>query len=231
MAFQPSHTAPPGGLVTRDSPDQARPPGPELEAGLPVEVVGDHGGWAEIRCGNGWTAWVEAERLVPAGVPAEQPASAVVAAPSPLGGKIAVPQSVGARTMLAAGACVALLSFAPWLSFSSGGESRSLTSWKAPALYLIDWEANPDGIKLGVLIVVLGVMTAGLALVRYHAGVARTMGALTLVVVSLYVFQVMSSPGFGIGDVGVGAWLTGIAGLAGLVAARGGPRDRRAPAT
>ncbi|WP_424215142.1 hypothetical protein ACN20G_25460 [Streptomyces sp. BI20] len=61
--FDPTHVVPREGLATWESPDVARPSSP-LDPFLPVRLTARQGDWAEIRCANGWTAWVDGRLLV-----------------------------------------------------------------------------------------------------------------------------------------------------------------------
>lgn len=61
--FRPTHRAPGTGLQTWPEAGAAQP-GPMLEPKLLVEVVRVWGEWAQIRCSNGWTAWVDHRALV-----------------------------------------------------------------------------------------------------------------------------------------------------------------------
>lgn len=64
-AFVPTHTVPPGGLPTWPVPDATGPSNGHLDPGLAVRVVGQQGEWAQVRCENGWEAWVKGSVLVP----------------------------------------------------------------------------------------------------------------------------------------------------------------------
>ena len=67
MSFTATHVVPASGLPTWPSPDSSAAGGPErprLAAGTPVDVMEQRAdGWAQVRCENGWTAWVDG-RLV-----------------------------------------------------------------------------------------------------------------------------------------------------------------------
>ncbi len=215
MTFQPTHSAPPGGLPTWDVPDPARPPGPHLEAGLPVEVVQVQGGWTLVRCSNSWEAWVDGSRLVPAGAAMSPGVTGAGTTGAPT--TLTVPTTTAAWTALAVGAAVVLLSFLPWFSISGGGASFSRTAWKVPAAFLVDSDADPDGIKLALLLLLIGAVTAGLALFAPTSKFAWWAGGPILAVTLLYIVQLTRVTGLGLGDVGFGAWLTGVAGIACLV--------------
>lgn len=66
-AWAPSHVVPPGGMPAWTRPDPSEPPVATLDPGLPLQVVETLGEWARIVASNGWSAWVDARRLVPGG--------------------------------------------------------------------------------------------------------------------------------------------------------------------
>lgn len=70
--FRPTHVVPGHGLPAWEEPDPARP-AVGLDPLLPVELVERLGDWGHILCSNGWTAWVDARRLV--AVPQDPPAA------------------------------------------------------------------------------------------------------------------------------------------------------------
>ncbi|MDX3452215.1 hypothetical protein PV396_09730 [Streptomyces sp. ME02-8801-2C] len=70
--FRPTHVVPQGGLAAWEEPDPARPTVP-LDALLPVELVERRGDWGQVRCANGWSAWIDGRLLV--AVPQDPPAA------------------------------------------------------------------------------------------------------------------------------------------------------------
>ncbi|GAA0646039.1 hypothetical protein GCM10009535_24550 [Streptomyces thermocarboxydovorans] len=83
--FRPTHVVPTGGLPTWESPDPGRPSVP-LDPLLPVQLLQRQGDWGHVLCSNGWSAWVDARRLlaVPQDPPAADPPMARTADPRPL---------------------------------------------------------------------------------------------------------------------------------------------------
>lgn len=69
--FRPTHVVPRTGLPAWEEPDPARPTVP-LDPLLPVQLVQRRGDWGQIRCANGWSAWVDGRYLV--AVPEDPPA-------------------------------------------------------------------------------------------------------------------------------------------------------------
>lgn len=65
--WTPSHVVPPGGMAAWARPDPSEPPVATLDPGLPLQVVETLGDWARIVASNGWSAWVDAGRLVAGG--------------------------------------------------------------------------------------------------------------------------------------------------------------------
>ncbi|NBE56117.1 hypothetical protein [Streptomyces boluensis] len=68
--FRPTHVVPQHGMPAWEDPDPARPTAP-LDPLLPVQLVERRGDWGQIRCANGWSAWVDARHLV--AVPLDPP--------------------------------------------------------------------------------------------------------------------------------------------------------------
>jgi hypothetical protein len=62
-AWGPTHRVPADGLDAWQEPDPAAAPVARLDAGLEVRVQRTDGGWAQIVCENGWSAWVDERRL------------------------------------------------------------------------------------------------------------------------------------------------------------------------
>ncbi|GAA1423363.1 hypothetical protein GCM10009601_26440 [Streptomyces thermospinosisporus] len=83
--FRPTHVVPTGGLPTWESPDPGRPSVP-LDPLLPVQLLQRQGDWGHVLCSNGWSAWVDARRLlaVPQDPPAAGTPMARTADPRPL---------------------------------------------------------------------------------------------------------------------------------------------------
>ena len=89
--YTQTHVVPTEGLPAWAGADGATPPAANLDPGLDVMVLERRGEWAQIRCSNGWVAWVDGRRLVesapgPAPTPtpsAPPPPAAVPQAPPP----------------------------------------------------------------------------------------------------------------------------------------------------
>lgn len=81
--FSITHVVPEDGLPTWPKPDINSPAGPALDPGLPVHLAETWGAWARVVCSNGWEAWVQARRLVPAAPPAPAVSFAPISAPPP----------------------------------------------------------------------------------------------------------------------------------------------------
>jgi hypothetical protein len=65
--YRATHIVPPGGLDTWARPDTNSTASGRLHPGLDVAVEHWHAtGWAQIRCSNGWTGWVDGRQLTPA---------------------------------------------------------------------------------------------------------------------------------------------------------------------
>jgi len=62
--WSPTHRVPPKGLDAWPTPDASMSSEVRLDGGLDVRVDQIDGGWAQIVCENGWTAWVDLHELV-----------------------------------------------------------------------------------------------------------------------------------------------------------------------
>jgi hypothetical protein len=94
MAFEPTHRVGEA-IPTWPTPDRSQPPGPELYAGLEVQLLEQQGELSKVLCDNGWEAWVDSAALAPlvvapsgpppppAAAPPPAPAPAAAAAPPP----------------------------------------------------------------------------------------------------------------------------------------------------
>ena len=80
--YTQTHVVPTEGLPAWNQPDGSGPPAASLDPGLDVQVTESRGGWAHIRCSNGWEAWVDGRRLVES-QPAPAPAAPTPPPPTP----------------------------------------------------------------------------------------------------------------------------------------------------
>jgi hypothetical protein len=65
--WTPTHVVPMSGLRAWAAPDPGASVLADLQAGLPLRVVGRAGEWGQVQAENGWTGWVDARRLAPMG--------------------------------------------------------------------------------------------------------------------------------------------------------------------
>lgn len=127
--FEATHEVPAGGMPTWPAPDPAAAPGPMLEGKSRVQLLAYHDdGWANIRCVNGWEAWVDGRELR-----VENPAPQ----PGPLVG-LGVAVVIGAT-------------FLPWVKLPGG----SMTAWEMPAKFLLGRADDLGGPKVGLLLLVV----------------------------------------------------------------------------
>jgi hypothetical protein len=67
VVFTPTHVVPPDGVSAWSTPDPTAQPVTTIDGLLDVELVERRDdGWAHVLCGNGWSAWVDGELLLPA---------------------------------------------------------------------------------------------------------------------------------------------------------------------
>jgi hypothetical protein len=81
----PVYRVPVGGIPAWVGTDATEAPAARLDQGLEVIVTERWGDWANIRCSNGWTAWVDGRALEPLGVAGS---SADPTGPSGLSGQL-----------------------------------------------------------------------------------------------------------------------------------------------
>ena len=163
--FRPSHVVPATGLAAYAAHDAAQPAVSTLDPSLPVQVIDRWGDWAQIACSNGWSAWVDGRCLLdasaaPAATVAAPTAATIARRRNPLSGALllvctlprgvaAGPAAVGALAALGA-VLVAIGSFLPLLSIEG---VPTLSSWDAPAAFLVSNNPDPSDFKLGFLLV------------------------------------------------------------------------------
>lgn len=60
--WRATHAVVAAGTAAHEEPDPSSPSVP-MDPGLEVVVVQRSGAWAQVRCSNGWTAWVAADDI------------------------------------------------------------------------------------------------------------------------------------------------------------------------
>lgn len=60
----PAHLIPPGGAFAWEVPDPDHAPVAKIAGGQQVVVLERRGAWARVELGNGWTAWLDARKLL-----------------------------------------------------------------------------------------------------------------------------------------------------------------------
>ena len=148
-AYVATHRVPLTGLKAWATPDASQPAAADLAPNLDVQLLRWWGEWAEIRCSNGWTAWVGGRQLV-----------ATAAAPTGLTAATVqerlrdVPLPAGVSPLAAGGAALMLLgSFLPWLSAGP----FDVNAWDVPFLFLFTGEDTLSGFDIGLVILVVAV--------------------------------------------------------------------------
>lgn len=180
-AYVATHRVPPTGLQAWATPDASQPAAADLAPNLDVQLVRWWGEWAEIRCSNGWTAWVGGRQLVPTA--AAGPGLAQVQArlrnlPA------------GVTPLIAGGAALVVLgTFLPWLSASAFGVSVNASSWDVPFLYLVTGENTLSGLDIGLVLVLVGIAVVAVPLVtKRPLDAGLVVGAAGLVIATAVMF-------------------------------------------
>lgn len=229
MTFVPTHVAPREGLPTWPEPDGTANPGPALAGLLPVVVRERRGGWALVECSNGWTAWVDAGRLVAlaeAGDPSEQRQPVRM-------GKVVV------SVPLLGGIAIVVSSFLAWF------ESAPLTlgtrsAHDFPLSFLSDrdlfdgttgfLDSRAGGTSIGTALVIVGIVVIALSQTRLPSLLTQALGVVVLVISTLFLAQVQQGMGqlvaarvFSV--LGPGVYVAAVSGL--VVGLARGPYHRR----
>lgn len=194
--FKYTHFAPAAGMPTWPSPGSSSA-GPRLDPHLPVQLRRELGDWAEIVCSNGWGAWVDRRKLVPAPSRTASSGPTVVAAavattatgfgrPVPQSGPFVVPSAktwpVVVGSLLVVGSVLL-----PWITFGRG--TSDLNALDVPAGFLFNTRAADSRFKVGTILVLLGFVAVVLGHVRATQRLARIPGVLCAVAVVLFVVQ------------------------------------------
>jgi hypothetical protein len=188
-------------LQAWSNPDASQPAAANLTGNLDVQLLRWWGEWAEIRCSNGWTAWVGGRQLVPMGGPQ---GSSV----SQLQGRIKdLPLPAGVSPLAAGGAALILLgSFLSWFDFGPVSQS----SWDVPLLFPLTGDDTLDGFKMGLALLVIAVGVVGVPfLTKRPLEMPLIIGAAALTVaLALGFFLRMQGDQFQGADVGFGTYIT-----------------------
>ena len=218
MTYLATHFVPGDGLWAWSAPDPAASPVNSLDAGLDIQLLERHGGWAHVQCSNGWTCWVDGNALIPtapmsapAGPPAA-PTAAYQSPSSPVSSRADV--SLTAPIALVAGVAAVTSVFLPWFSFASS----DLNALKVPLHFLVSTDSAPaNDAKLnsvGALLLLAGLALVGLAFTGYRRA-RRTAGAVVGIVCVGYVMQLIRA----LHDVPGGPSVTSVLGVGVYVAA------------
>ncbi len=202
-SFLPSHAAPDGGLPAWAVPDPTQPAVATIDARVEMQVMERTGDWARIVCSNGWSAWVDARRLVSLTAP---PATA----PTAMAGTAAKRRlALGPHDLVPAG-LVLTASFLPWIRVRNGSSSNS---FDVALMFLFQLRTTSTDLKLGFLLLATAVALA----IPGQPKVRRIAAGVVISVCGLYLVQLQrllsENPG--------APSLTSIVGLGVLVAAAG----------
>jgi hypothetical protein len=139
------------------------------------------------------------------------------AAPPPSPG-VSVAGGIKVRPIpLIGGIAIAISSALPWIASVQGGDS--IKGFDVPAAFLFDFKkAGSGGLKIGLVVLLVGVIGAALTLLPVTGAIRRLLGGLGVVIGGLYVVQL----GRLVDAVGGGVSLTDAIGFGVYVAAGGG---------
>jgi hypothetical protein len=186
--WMPTHWVPEAGLEARPTPDPAVAPVARLDPWLEVAVAQVWGDWAQVVCANGWWAWVDGRVLVPRTAPAPSTVPSVSTSPA-TGGMLSASFAASLRVGWAAalgGVVAAVSGLLPW--FTPGDLSRD--AFDVPVEFLYDYKSTSDsGLKVGLLLLVLGGAGALLAVLLNDHRWRRGVGIAITVIAGVYVVQ------------------------------------------
>lgn len=158
----------------------------------------------------GYAAVPPPSRATPPPAAAPPPAAGVTA---PL--TAAAPRRLGIQPLaIAGGIAVALAVFLPWLSVPGS----SSDGFDVPLSFLWSPESGGGGIKLGIVLLVIGAAGAGLSLLPGTEQIRRVLGSLALLMTVAFVGQLFRA----VGKLGGGANAFDFLGAAVYVSALGG---------
>jgi hypothetical protein len=148
-AFRPTHRVPHGGLQAFDAPDPNRPVAAQLAPNLDVQLIRWWGEWAEIRCSNGWSAWVGGRQLAE-----DRPATRAAPSSGSLEARLRqLPLPAGLSPLAAVGAVLVVIgSFLPWISVDVLGSSVSSSAWDVPIWFVLTGDDAVSGFDTGLLL-------------------------------------------------------------------------------
>jgi hypothetical protein len=202
--WTPTHEVPSTGMQAWAEPDPAQQPITRLAAGVELTVAEQRGDWAHVIGSNGWTGWVDARRL---GTLTSEDRS-TTAPPVAVGG-------VTVRPLALIGAIALIVSaFIPWVSGLSDANSLEI------AMSFL-WDLNASGQPyLGVLIIGLGVVGLGLAVIKKPTvPLIMVVGLLAIGVTGAFLFQMVrgiTDSGGSAGDIfdwiGIAPWVALVSG-------------------
>jgi hypothetical protein len=227
--FHATHEAPEGGLRAWAAPDPSQQPITTVQARVEMQVLELRGDWAHIECSNGWSAWVDARRLVTKHAPPPAPPAAPAAAPSgPPPGPTGPPTAAAAPSRAATSSGNGFADFLARPVMDLGGRSLivqdlipaggiflgALLGWvrkgagnsfDVPLLFLFDYKTSSTALKLGwILLIAAGVLLAPVEK-RFHLiALSVTVGAGLL-----YLLQAQRL----VSDLGAGISVTDFIGL------------------
>ena len=204
--YAPTHRVPATGMKAWSTPDASQPSAADLAPNLDVQLLRWWGEWAEIRCSNGWTAWVGGRQLVaasgaPQGVTKADLQERLKAIPLP----------AGVSPFAAGGAVLVLLgSFFPWISVEAFGSSFNANSWDVPFLYLATGEDTLSGLDIGLVLLVAAVAVVAVPLLTKRpldTNVLLGIAIATIAIAVLFFLRVSVIDDTGAG-VGFGTFIT-----------------------
>jgi hypothetical protein len=213
-AWSPTHAVPSGGMSAWARPDPSLEPSAQLQARVQLAIAERRGDWARVVGANGWSGWVDARRLEPAGT---------AAAPAPSGGPKKAPSTIDfdgfsiSALPLLGGAVLIVVSFLPWFDTAFGSEN----AFGIPVAFLADFDTQDGSPYLGWFLIALGAGAIVVsAMPKVPSVVTRIIGLVAILAALAFIGQSIR----GVTDAGFDAseTFTDFLGFAPYVAIAGG---------
>jgi hypothetical protein len=196
------HRTPDRGLQAYATPHPDALHGSYLPASTDLVVTETRGLWARAQLNGQDVGWVDGRALQPPAVQGSAGTAATKANPA-------------MRVVAAiAGGAIIVGALLDWFKGFSGGASNA---FDVPFSYIFDSTTTSQDPKLGIFVLVIGIVAIVCAFLPSVSVLRRVAGAAAVAIAILFVVQtndLIGESGASLTDVvGIGVWVTGIAGL------------------
>jgi hypothetical protein len=217
--WAPTHTVPGGGMDAWTDPDPSLSPVANLQARVELRVDEMRGAWARVTGSNGWTGWVDGRRLMALGGGAPTGPAAGPDQTGFSGFGVFKAGSLTVRLVPFLGGIALVVSiFLDWLQ----GTGLKSLDWPLAVLWR---QGSPDHPRLGLILLVLGLLAVLLSFVpRVPTVLFVFLGTAAAACPIIYFIQAAASSGVTVSDafdaVGPGFWTAFAGGIITNIAGR-----------